>query len=455
MNRKRITATKLKIGIASAFMIFGFSLVSAQQQVSLQEAIKQALQNKAEAKKAALQVKKAEYKIDEARAGALPQISATISNTYNPILQKSVLPGEILGKPGELIPVAFGTKWQSVNVVTLNQNVFDQRVFIGLKAAKSTREFYLLNSDLTNEQIIENVATAYYQVFVQEENLKTVEESYANTERVRNVIKSLVDNGLAKPIDLDRTNVQLTNIGSNKQQLINAVEVSKNSLKFYMGIPIDTPIELEEKTIVPNPQLLDSNVNLETRSELKVLNKQRELLEYSKKATIANLYPTVGLSANYGWQGLGNKFPYATGSSQGTNWGDYASIGLAIKIPIFMGGATKAQIQQAEIDIQDLDQDIQNQKLNLSLDYKNAVSNMENAIINIQSMKDNVDLAEKVQKNTQSNYQYGLATLTEVLDTENALTQAKQNYANALLDYKQAEIKVIKAKGELNTLQNP
>ncbi|MCD9615453.1 TolC family protein [Chryseobacterium gleum] len=455
MNRKRITATKLKIGIASAFMIFGFSLVSAQQQVSLQEAIKQALQNKAEAKKAALQVKKAEYKIDEARAGALPQISATISNTYNPILQKSVLPGEILGKPGELIPVAFGTKWQSVNVVTLNQNVFDQRVFIGLKAAKSTREFYLLNSDLTNEQIIENVATAYYQVFVQEENLKTVEESYANTERVRNVIKSLVDNGLAKPIDLDRTNVQLTNIGSNKQQLINAVEVSKNSLKFYMGIPIDTPIELEDKTIVPNPQLLDSNVNLETRSELKVLNKQRELLEYSKKATIANLYPTVGLSANYGWQGLGNKFPYATGSSQGTNWGDYASIGLAIKIPIFMGGATKAQIQQAEIDIQDLDQDIQNQKLNLSLDYKNAVSNMENAIINIQSMKDNVDLAEKVQKNTQSNYQYGLATLTEVLDTENALTQAKQNYANALLDYKQAEIKVIKAKGELNTLQNP
>jgi len=454
MKRKRITAKKLKIGIAAAFMIFSFSSVSAQQQVSLQEAIKQALQNKAEAKKAALQVKKAEYKIDEARAGALPQISATISNTYNPILQKSVLPGEIVGKPGELIPVAFGTKWQSVNVVTLNQNIFDQRVFIGLKAAKSTREFYLLNSELTNEQIIENVATAYYQVFVQEENLKTVEESYANTERVRNVIKSLVDNGLAKPIDLDRTNVQLTNIKSNKQQLINAVEVSKNSLKFYMGVPIENSIELEEKEIVPNPELLGTNVNLETRSELKVLNKQRELLEYNKNATVANLYPTVGLSANYGWQGLGNKFPYATGSSQGTNWGDYASIGVAIKIPIFMGGATKAQIQQAEIDIQDLDQDIQNKKLNLSLDYKNAITNMENAIINIQSMKDNVDLAEKVQKNTQSNYQYGLATLTEVLDTENALTQAKQNYANALLDYKQAEIKVIKAKGELNTLQN-
>ena len=52
MKSKRITARKLKIGIAAAFMMFGFSSVSAQQQVSLQEAIKQALQNKAEAKKA-------------------------------------------------------------------------------------------------------------------------------------------------------------------------------------------------------------------------------------------------------------------------------------------------------------------------------------------------------------------------------------------------------------------
>ncbi|MFP7655100.1 hypothetical protein [Chryseobacterium proteolyticum] len=58
MKRKRITAQKLKIGIAAAFMIFGYSSVHAQQQVSLKEAIQQALKNKAEAKKAALQVKK-------------------------------------------------------------------------------------------------------------------------------------------------------------------------------------------------------------------------------------------------------------------------------------------------------------------------------------------------------------------------------------------------------------
>ncbi|MCW3161766.1 TolC family protein [Chryseobacterium oryctis] len=449
MKRKRITAKKLKIGIAAAFMIFGYSSVSAQQQISLQEAIKQALQNKAEAKKAALQVKKAEYKIDEARAGALPQVSATGNITYNPIIQESVL-----DFGGQRTVVKMGQPWTSNISASVYQTLFDQRVFTGLKAAKSTREFYILNSQLTNEQIIENVATAYYNVFVQEENLKTVESSYTNTEKVRNIIKSLVDNGLAKEIDLDRTNVQLTNISSNKQRLINGVDLAKNALKFYMGIPIDTEIELEEREIEPKPELLASVTNIENRSEIKVLEKQKELLQYNKKATEALLYPTVGLQGNYGWYGVGGKFPLTNGLNNGVNWSDFASIGLNVNIPIFTGGATKAKIQQAEIDIQDLNQDIENTKLSLNLDYENSVTNIENALINLKSMKENVELAEKVQKNTQSNYQYGLANLTEVLDAENALTQAKQNHANALLDYKQAEIKLIKAKGELNTLQN-
>ena len=450
MNRKLVPAQKLKLGIAAAFMIFGSTSAFAQQQVSLQEAIKQALQNKAEAKKAALQVKKAQYKIAEARAGALPQISATAGVTYNPIIQESLLE---LG--GDRLLASMGQPWVSQAVVTLNQAIFDQRVFTGLKAAKSTREFYVLNAQLSNEQIIENVATAYYQVFVQEENLKTLNVSYANTEKVRNVIKSLVDNGLAKGIDLDRTNVQLTNISANRQQLVNAVELSKNSLKFYMGVPIDKPIELEAKSIEPRPELIAGNVNLDERTEVKVLNKNRELLQYNLKATEAYLYPTVGLTANYGWAGMGKNFPLTNGLNNGVLWSDYSAIGLNINIPIFTGGATKSKIQQAEIDIQDLDVDIENTQLSLNLEYKNAIENIENSIINIENMKGNVELAEKVQKDTQSNYQYGLATLTEVLDSENALTDAKQNYTTSLLDYKQAEIKLIKAKGELNTLQNP
>ena len=450
MKRKIISAKKLRLGIAAAFMIFGSTSVFAQQQISLQEAIKQALQNKAEAKKASLQIKKAEAKIDEARASALPQVTATAGLTYNPIIQES-----LLEFGGQKIRAQLGQPWNSSASVQVQQAIFDQRVFTGLKAAKSTREFYILNAQLTKEQLIENVATAYYQVFVQEENLRTINESFTNTEKVRKVIKSLVDNGLAKKIDLDRTDVRLNNVSSSKQTIINGLELSKNALKFYMGIPIETDITLEQKDIQPRPELLASTLDVKNRSEIKVLEKNRELLQYNKKATEAYLYPTVSLVGNYGWGATGAKFPLTNGLNNGVLWSDYSAIGLNVNIPIFTGGSTKSKIAQAQMDIDDLDLDIENTQLSLNLDYKNAITNMENALINIESMENNLTLAEKVRADTESNYRYGLATLTEVLDADNALTQAKQNHANALLDYKQAEIKLIKAKGELNTLQNP
>ncbi len=129
-----------------------------------------------------------------------------------------------------------------------------------------------------------------------------------------------------------------------------------------------------------------------------------------------------------------------------------ASIGLSVKVPIFSGGATKAKINQAEIDLLDIEEQMNDTKLGLSLEYQNAKAQIENALKSVDIQEENVSLAEKVLSNTQNNYQQGLANLTEILDAENALTDARNNYSNALLEYKIAEIALIKAKGDLKTL---
>ena len=373
----------------------------------------------------------------------MPQVNGNVDLQYNPIIQETVLMMN-----GETMVIKMGQPWNSNIGVNVYQAIFDQRVFTGLKAAKSTREFYQINSDLTDEQIIENVATAYYQVFVQEEKLKTIDKSLENTTKVKNVIKSLVDNGLAKPIDLDRVIVQLNNISSSRQQLVNAVEISKNALKFYMGYPIKQEINLEEVTIEPNLLILEDEINTSTRTEFKVLEKQKELLGFAKEAEKANLYPTVGLSGNYGLQGFGEQFI----TSKNYMWSDLASIGLSVKVPIFTGGSTKAKINQAEIDLLDIEEQMNDTKLGLDLEYQNAKSQIENTLKSVDIQRENVSLAEKVLSNTQSNYQHGLATLTEIIDSENALTDARNNYSNALLEYKIAEVALIKAKGDLKTL---
>jgi len=438
--------------MALGALLFAFSIteLQAQETVTLKQAIEYALQNKAEAQNAKLDVRNADYQIMEAKAGALPKINGVANLTYNPILQSTALDvGAFSGGPSNIQLITMGQKWNAGAGVQLSQALFNQQVFVGLKAAKSTKEFYQLNAELTEEQIIERVSNAYFQVFTIQQKKETLESSYASTEKARNIIKSLFDNGLAKKIDLDRTNVNLTNINTILKQQQNAINQAENALKFYMGMPIENKIELVKADMDITPHLLDETVGTDSRSEIKILNKQRELLQYNKKAVEAAYYPIVNLNANYSWQGLGNKFPLTNGEKNGVYWADYSAITLGVNIPIFNGFATKARVEMAQIELDKLDVSIKDTKLSLDLSYQNAKSQIENSLLALENQKANVSLAETVTSNTKHNYQYGLATLTELLEAENALVEAKNNYSNAILEYKIAEIQYYKAKGEL------
>ena len=438
--------------MALGALLFAFSIteLQAQETVTLKQAIEYALQNKADAQNAQLDIRNADYQIMEAKAGALPKINGVANLTYNPILQTTALDaGAFSGGPSNIQLITMGQKWNAGAGVQLSQALFNQQVFIGLKAAKSTKEFYQLNAELTEEQIIERVSNAYFQVFTIQQKKETLENSYASTEKARNIIKSLFDNGLAKKIDLDRTNVNLTNINTILKQQQNAINQAENALKFYMGMPIENKIELVKADMEITPHLLDETVRTDERSEIKILNKQRELLQYNKKAVEAAYYPTVNLNANYSWQGLGDKFPLTNGKKNGVYWADYSAITLGVNIPIFNGFATKARVEMAQIELDKLDVSIKDTKLGLDLSYQNAKSQIENSLLALENQKANVSLAETVTTNTKHNYQYGLATLTELLEAENALVEAKNNYSNAILEYKIAEIQYYKAKGEL------
>ena len=439
-----------KMALGVLFFAFSITELQAQETVTLKQAIEYALQNKAEALNAKLDVRNADYQIMEAKAGALPKINGVANLTYNPILQTTALDaGAFSGGPSNIQLITLGQKWNAGAGVQLSQALFNQQVFIGLKAAKSTKEFYQLNAQLTEEQIIERVSNAYFQVFTIQQKKETLESSYSSTEKARNIIKSLYDNGLAKKVDLDRTNVNLTNINTVLKQQQNAINQAENALKFYMGMPIENKIELVKADMEITPHLLDETVGTDSRSEIKILNKQRELLQYNKKAVEAAYYPTVNLNANYSWQGLGDKFPLTNGKKNGVYWADYSAITLGVNIPIFNGFATKARVEMAQIELDKLDVSIKDTKLGLDLSYQNAKSQIENSLLALENQKANVSLAETVTSNTKHNYQYGLANLTELLEAENALVEAKNNYSNAILEYKIAEIQYYKAKGEL------
>jgi outer membrane protein TolC len=95
--------------------------------LTLKDAIKYALENKAEAKKAKLKIENSEYQIQEIRSRALPQITANGNLTHNPIIQTTVIDG---GQPGHNNSSRFLTKWISTAGVSLTQALFDQSVLL-------------------------------------------------------------------------------------------------------------------------------------------------------------------------------------------------------------------------------------------------------------------------------------------------------------------------------------
>jgi len=280
-----------------------FARAQEPVKLTLKDAVSYALKENQTARKSRLDVENAQYQIDEVRSRALPQITGSASLLHNAIQQLTPLPN-IFGpnpNPNETILVTFGQKWSTNAGISLNQNLFDKSVFTGLKAAKTTREFYQLNAQLTEEQIIEQVATTYYQVLVQRQQAVVIDSALENSKRVQSILQSLFENGLAKKIDVDRISVNISNLANQRLQLTNGITIQENQLKFLIGMPINTAVtipDIQPGTIQPVAALSDDTVALRSRSEYKLLAKQYELLNFQKEAYKAEYYPKHCFSSN-------------------------------------------------------------------------------------------------------------------------------------------------------------
>lgn len=438
--------------IIAAFLVglMGVQMTSAQEVLTLKDALNYALAHSESIKKAHLDVEGGKHQVAEVRASALPQIEGTGALNYNPVIGKLVFAGQ---------SVTIGQPWDSHVGVQLNQQVFNQQVFTGLKAAKTTSEFYELSAELTEEQVIEQVASNYYQVLVNREQLSVIDTNLKNVNIIREIVSNQYDNGLAKKIDVDRIRVNITNLENQREELVNAIVMLENQLKYTMGMPIETAIELPETELTAVPTALDfpeQPNRMDHLVELNLMNKQLELLDLQYKAYKAEYYPTLALVSNYSYTAMSDRFNYLYKSSVDPMAARFGSmvIGLSLRVPIFNGFATRARMGQAKVDYLKAEQDLWNTKQSLNLANENAKIQLRNALNTIQSQRENVTLAQEVYVSTQNNYNNGLAPLTDLLDTENALTQAQNSYTQALLNYKVAEIQLKKANGEIKSLIN-
>lgn len=423
--------------------------------ITLQDALDYALQNNDALRKARLEIEGGRLKVAEVRASAIPQVDVVSTLTNNLLVQQFILPGEIFGgNPGEFIAVEAGQTWNAMTQVQLNQQLFNQQVFTGLKAAKSSEEFYILSAKLSEENLIQQVATNYYQVIITREQLGVIDANLERIDHLEKMVANQFEVGLAKKIDLDRIRVNKSNLLAQRDQLLSAVVMQENLLKYYMGMPVTEAIALPERDASNLEQeahlrLDQEKFAAEKMTSFQLLKKQEDLLKLQKKAYQAEYYPSLSLGANYMYSSQSNQLNVYTGKSLSY---DVAAVSLNLRIPIFDGGGRRSRVRQAQIDLQKVQEDIRGTSNALNMAYQNAKIQIKNSLTTIDMQRTNKDFAEEVFNSTRNNYQNGLASLTDLLTAETELVTAQNSYNQALLNYKVAEIELIKSNGNIRSL---
>lgn len=432
----------------------------AQTPLTLKDALQFALQHNMQLARTRMEEDMGRYKTMEARAQALPQINGSASYTDNLQLAQSALPGELAGKPGTVEVIQFGVKYNAAAGAELNQELFNKKVFTGLQAARKGEEYYKMQTVQTTENVIYSVSQVYYALLVTQEKVKVVNSNIDKLTQLVNTTQSQYANGLAKKIDLDRIRVNLTNYRTQRIQLDNQLQTQANNLKKLMGAPLQTSFEVPAISLGEIEQKASGiaqfdDLRLGNRTEYQLLKKQEELQQLQKKAYQADYYPSISAFGRYSYNGMSKQWLFSNNDpSNSTFWFNTSAIGLSLKIPIFDGFARRSRVNQANVTLRQLNKQMEETALNINTEYENAKLQLRNNLSTIGAQKENVSLANEVYYSTQNNYKLGLASLTDLLDAETSLTEAQNSYNEALLQYKLAELDIIKSQGNLKTLLN-
>lgn len=448
----------MKTNINAFFAAIGFALIvntaaaqtakaPVRHSFSIQQAIEYADKNNVQVKNALIDILIQKQVNREVAAAAYPSLSLSGSITDNLQLQTTLLPGEFMGQPpGTFVPVTFGTKYITTGAVDVSQLLFDGQVFIGLKARRTSIDWKTANAEITRETIKANVYKVYYQLVLSKTQIALLDANIALVEKLKKDAGIMYDNGFAEKLDIDKNEVQLTNLQTEREKVLLSVVNGYNGLKVLMGMPVRDELiltdSLSEEQIKANV-LQDAAYNYNDRKEFQYLELSRKLNQYNVKRYQFSKLPTLSAAYNYNKQSQRNEFTF------NGDWFTASYIGLRLSVPIFKGFGTNARIRQAELAVQQTDNQVENLKMSIDNEVAAARNNFSTAIKIMDNQKRNMTLADKVYAQTKKKYEVGTGSQTEINTAQTDLKTAQTNYVSALYDAIVAKVDYLKAIGKL------
>ena len=448
ITRFKIKACLLLLMLAVA------ARVQAQEPVSLslQECIDYAMKHADTIKNVRLNILRQEAQNNQIRALALPQISATGILNYYPNPQQALVPAGIFdgGKTEGYVPVQFTPSWGSTVTLSGSQPIFDGTLLVALKARNTIMDVVRQVAQLTEEGLKYQIQRAYFSIVIAHVQQKNLTNSLFTAREMARDLEAMYSAGFVEKIEVDRSNVQLTNMETDSLRSATMLEVVEQALKYTIGMDISQPIILTDTSLTENLRdataLLTEQLDYTRRTEYNLIHSSLKLDEAQLKRYQLAALPTLRLNANTGYNYGSNGFAELT---QTRNYLFSTFLGLQLNVPIFTGLLRTNQVKEARINIEKTQNNIH--QLKLGLDYQAAQSHttLKNALLAAEMQKRNLALANTVLDLAHKKYKAGVGSNLEVSVAQTALLFSQNNYYSAMLDVVNAQADAQRAFGLL------
>jgi outer membrane protein TolC len=173
------------------------------------------------------------------------------------------------------------------------------------------------------------------------------------------------------------------------------------------------------------------------RADLKAAESQVRAAELVRQAANAERYPTLEVSGDYG----------VIGSSPASSHGTFAVTG-GVRFPVFQGGRVQADIEQAQAALEQRRAEYQDVKGRIDAEVRLAFLDLASAASQVTVAQSNRDLAGETLQQARDRFAAGVADTVEVVQAQEAVAAAEQDYIAALYAHNLAKASLARAMGQ-------
>lgn len=439
--------------VAQSEVKVGEGASSQPLKLSIEDAVRLALEHSAQVKTSRLAVDQARYEQKKTIGGLYPNVNLSGSYTYMLKKQKVYFGGDDPSSPmAGMFPsdgIEMGEKHALQGGIVAGMPIIAPQLWASLELDKQAVALAEEKARSSKIALEAEVRKAYMGILLARESERVLQSNYNNAKTNYDQIVAKWQQGVVAEYDKIRMDAQVKNILPNLVQAREAIRLSEAKLKVLLALDPSVSIEVveqlgdyQQRVMGAIPEQMGS-ISLEENSQLRTLDLQGKQLDAALRVKKMAFMPTLSLSFNYMYNFSSDKFRL----DNSKRWSPFSTIALSLNVPLFSGfsrqndvRATRSQIQQ--LSLQRIDAERQ-----LHLSAMNSLSAQTNAIEQFVAAKEAVASAEKGYEIAQVRYRTGEGTILELNDADMALLQARLNYSQAIYNYMVAVYSLDELKG--------